>query len=83
MVIRSRDEVGELALSFNRMVEELRTRERIKETFGKFVDPRIVTRLIGNSAEQAERRNLTVFFPTSKASLVSANNSPPALSQTC
>ena len=62
VVIRSRDEVGELALSFNRMVEELRTRERIKETFGKFVDPRIVTQLIGNSADQAERRNLTVFF---------------------
>jgi class 3 adenylate cyclase len=62
VVIRSRDEVGELALSFNRMVEELRTRERIKETFGKFLDPRIVTRLIGDGAEQAERRNLTVFF---------------------
>jgi adenylate cyclase len=62
VVIRSRDEVGELALSFNRMVEELRTRERIKETFGKFLDPRIVTRLIGNGANEAERRNLTVFF---------------------
>ena len=34
VVICSRDEVGELALSFNCMVEELRTRERIKETFG-------------------------------------------------
>jgi adenylate cyclase len=62
VVIHSRDEVGELALSFNRMIEELRTRERIKETFGKFVDPRIVTQLIGNNADQAERRNLTVFF---------------------
>ncbi|MFZ0073833.1 MAG: HAMP domain-containing protein, partial [Xanthobacteraceae bacterium] len=30
VVVRSRDEVGELALSFNRMIEELRTRERIK-----------------------------------------------------
>src|SRR5262249_12061246 len=28
--ILTRDEVGELALAFNRMVEELRTRERIK-----------------------------------------------------
>src|SRR6202022_2019434 len=28
--VRTRDEVGELALSFNRMVEELPTRERIK-----------------------------------------------------
>src|SRR4029077_481531 len=62
VVIRTRDEVGELALSFNRMVEELRTRGRIKDTFGKFVDPRIVSRLIGSGAEQAERRNLTAFF---------------------
>jgi class 3 adenylate cyclase len=60
--ILTRDEVGELALSFNRMVEELRNRERIKDTFGKFVDPRIVTRLIGSGAEQAERRTLTIFF---------------------
>jgi adenylate cyclase len=60
--IPTRDEVGELALSFNRMIEELRSRERIKDTFGKFVDPRIVTRLIGSGAEQAERRTLTIFF---------------------
>jgi adenylate cyclase len=62
VLIRSRDEVGELALSFNRMVEELRTRERIKDTFGKFLDPRIVNRLIDSSADQPERRTLTVFF---------------------
>jgi adenylate cyclase len=60
--IRTRDEVGELARSFNRMVEELRTRERIKDTFGKFVDPRIVSRLIASGADQAERRALTIFF---------------------
>ena len=62
VLIQTRDEVGELALSFNRMVEELRTRERIKDTFGKFLDPRIVNRLIDSGAEQAERRTLTVFF---------------------
>jgi len=60
--ILTRDEVGELALSFNRMVDELRTRERIKDTFGKFIDPRIVSRLIGSGAEQPERRTLTIFF---------------------
>jgi adenylate cyclase len=62
VVIRTRDEVAELALSFNRMVEELRAQERIKDTFGKFVDPRIVSRLIDSGADQAERRTLTVFF---------------------
>jgi adenylate cyclase len=60
--ILTRDEVGELALAFNRMVEELRSRERIKDTFGKFVDPRIVSQLIGSGADQAERRTLTMFF---------------------
>jgi adenylate cyclase len=59
----TRDEVGELARAFNRMVEELRDRERIKDTFGKFVDPRIVSRLIGGpGADQAERKNVTIFF---------------------
>jgi adenylate cyclase len=62
VLIQTRDEVGELAQAFNRMVEELRSQERIKETFGKFVDPRIVTQLIGSGTDQAERRTLTVFF---------------------
>ena len=62
VAIRTRDEVGELAQSFNRMIEELRSRERIKETFGKFIDPRLVSRLIGGGTDQAERRTLTIFF---------------------
>jgi adenylate cyclase len=47
------------------MVAELRERERIKDTFGKFVDPRIVTRLIGDgsgASEPAERKVVTIFF---------------------
>ncbi len=60
--IRSRDEVGELAVAFNRMLDELRERDRLKDTFGKFVDPRLVSRLIASGADQAERRSLTVFF---------------------
>jgi adenylate cyclase len=62
VLVRTRDEVGELAHSFNRMIEELRARDRIKDTFGKFVDPRIVNRLIGSGADQPERRSLTIFF---------------------
>jgi adenylate cyclase len=62
VVILTRDEVGELALTFNHMMEELRSRERIKDTFGKFVDPRLINQMIGSGADQAERRTLTVFF---------------------
>jgi adenylate cyclase len=61
----TRDEVGQLARAFNRMIEELRERERIKDTFGKFVDPRIVTRLLGSTdgtSERAERKSVTIFF---------------------
>jgi len=65
--VLTRDEVGELAGAFNRMIAELRERERIKDTFGKFIDPRIVTRLIAASgadgpADQGERKAVTVFF---------------------
>jgi adenylate cyclase len=62
LLVRTRDEVGELAILFNRMIEELRARDQIKDTFGKFIDPRIVSRLIDSGADQAERRTLTVFF---------------------
>ncbi|HYB09051.1 MAG TPA: adenylate/guanylate cyclase domain-containing protein [Alphaproteobacteria bacterium] len=63
----TQDEVGELARAFNHMIAELRERERIKDTFGKFIDPRIVARLIAAGgadglADQAERKVVTVFF---------------------
>jgi adenylate cyclase len=63
--VTSTDEIGQLTQSFNRMVVELRAKERIKDTFGKYMDPRIVSGLIGPSGEPehpAERRIITVFF---------------------
>jgi len=68
--VTSRDEIGQLAQSFNRMVIELRAKERIKDTFGKYMDPRIVSGLIGTSGEHAdtaERRIITVFFSDIKS----------------
>lgn len=62
--VRSQDELAELATSFNHMVSQIREKRAITETFGKYVDPRIVTRLLEAKgvALEGERRVMTVFF---------------------
>ena len=63
--ITSRDEIGLLTQSFNSMVEELRVKARIRDTFGKYVDPRIVAGLIDRpelTDARGARREMTIFF---------------------
>ena len=62
--IHTRDEMATLADSFNHMVIGLREKEHIRETFGKYVDPRIVRGLLENRlpAEGGESHVMTVFF---------------------
>jgi adenylate cyclase len=68
--VTSRDEIGQLTGSFNRMILELQSKARITDTFGKFVDPRVVATLLGDDAHDthaAARRASTVFFSDIKA----------------
>jgi class 3 adenylate cyclase len=63
--VTTRDEIGQLTTAFNRMIEQLRRNERIRETFGRYVDPRIVEGLIDQpalAAAQGQRRVVTVLF---------------------
>lgn len=63
--VTSHDEIGRLTEAFNRMVGQLKEKERVKDTFGKYLDPRIVSRLMevqGDSASLSERRPATLFF---------------------
>ena len=64
LVVTSHDEIGHLTAAFNQMVEQLRLKERLRETFGKYVDPRVVEGLIEGPALAAEgqRRVMTVLF---------------------
>ena len=63
--ITTRDEIGQLTAAFNRMVEQLRRNERIRETFGKYIDPQIVEWLIDRpalSGVEGNRRVMTMLF---------------------
>jgi class 3 adenylate cyclase len=63
--IASRDEIGRLAASFNRMTEGLRMRDRIREMFGKYVDRRVAEQLIEQRSqlgERGDRREVAVLF---------------------
>jgi class 3 adenylate cyclase len=63
--ITSRDEIAQLTRSFNSMVEELRVKARIHETFGKYVDPRIVAGLLDRpelTDAKGSRRVMTISF---------------------
>lgn len=64
ILVHTRDELATLADSFNHMVVGLREKEHIRETFGQYVDPRIVRGLLENKlpAEGGQRRVMTVFF---------------------
>ncbi|MCF8127104.1 MAG: adenylate/guanylate cyclase domain-containing protein [Deltaproteobacteria bacterium] len=44
--VAANDELGVLAESFDQMIEGLRDRERIKETFGRFVTPEIAQAIL-------------------------------------
>jgi class 3 adenylate cyclase len=64
LAVTSQDEIGHLTVAFNSMVEQLRVKERIRETFGRYLDPRIVERLISGAAlaTEGQRRVMTVLF---------------------
>lgn len=63
--VTSNDEIGKLARAFNLMIGELKLKEKIRDTFGKYVDPKVVAGLIERpelTGSTGDRRNMTVYF---------------------
>jgi adenylate cyclase len=59
----SNDEIGAVAEGFNRMVEGLRERESIRETFGKYVSPEVRDEILAGRASLAGGlREVTILF---------------------
>ncbi|WP_316189961.1 adenylate/guanylate cyclase domain-containing protein [Bradyrhizobium sp. SZCCHNR3142] len=63
--ITTRDEIGQLSAAFNRMIERLRQNQQIRETFGRYIDPRVAEGLLDQpalAAADGQRRTMTVMF---------------------
>jgi adenylate cyclase len=63
--VTTRDEIGQLTKAFNSMVEQLRHKEKMRETFGRYIDPRVVEGLIERqslTATDGQRRVMTLLF---------------------
>ncbi|MEO1113560.1 MAG: adenylate/guanylate cyclase domain-containing protein [Pseudomonadota bacterium] len=60
----SRDEIGSLTRSFNTMVDGLRNTQRIKDTFGQYLDPRVVSGLIADQSDATagQKKVVSVYF---------------------
>lgn len=57
------DEIGFLARSFNEMVSGLEERERIKDTFGRFVSRDVAAAVLGGHVPlEGERREVSILF---------------------
>jgi len=79
--VTSRDEIGSLTQSFNSMVGELRVKARIRDTFGKYVDPRIVAGLLDRpelTEAKGSRREMTILFCDMKGFTVLSEGMTPA-----
>ncbi len=55
------DELGELAGSFNQMVEGLAERERLREVFGTYLDKSVADYILGEGAPEGEELEVSVL----------------------
>jgi len=60
--VSSADEIALLTKSFNYMVLGLKEKETIKEKFGQYIDPKVVSKLLDSAHQEGEKRVMTIFF---------------------
>ncbi len=65
LTVRTNDEIGQLTGAFNHMIRELALKDRIRATFGRYMDPRLVEGLVDRqdlTGSAGDRRVLTILF---------------------
>jgi adenylate cyclase len=79
VTVNSADEVGVLADGVNAMVETLRDRERILQTFGRVVEPSVRDRLLaGDVGATGEIRTASILFCDLRGFTTMAENVSPS-----
>jgi class 3 adenylate cyclase len=79
--VRSHDEVGRLTSAFNDMVEGLRQRDFIRNTFGRYVSPEVVKTLLESPEGLrfgGEKRDITVLMSDLRGYTQFAEQGDPA-----
>ncbi len=65
LAVRARDEVGQLTQAFNTMLDGLRQRDFIRDTFGRYVSPEVASAILespGGLDFGGEKRDVTVLM---------------------
>jgi len=75
----SNDEIGAVAEGFNSMVQGLREREAIRETFGRYVSPEVRDEILaGRVSGAGTQREVTILFADLRDFTPWVEASPPA-----
>jgi class 3 adenylate cyclase len=80
--VRSGDEMGQLTQAFNGMLEGLRQRDFIRDTFGRYVSPEVVRTLIGSPDGLhlgGEKRDVTILMSDLRGYTQLSEQSDPAV----
>ena len=77
--VRGNDELGNLAATFNTMIEGLAERDRVKETFGRFVTPAIAQAILTDPPHPGgQMTEVSVLFSDIRNYTTICENMPPA-----
>jgi class 3 adenylate cyclase len=82
LAVQSTDEVGQLTRAFNEMLEGLRQRDFIRDTFGRYVSPEIARTVLespGGLALGGEKRDVTILMSDLRGYTRWAGEADPAV----
>ena len=76
--VRGNDELGSLAATFNTMIQGLAERDRVKETFGRFVTPAIAQAILSDPPHPGgQMTEVSVLFSDIRNYTTICENLPP------